>query len=67
MKIQLLENKIQHLQNINKDLKDESKSYFKIIEILTKGKKTIDTPRQTSSKSTKSNIIKTRKNSKINN
>ena len=66
MKIQLLENKIQQLQNINKDLKDESKSYFKIIEILTKGK-TIDTPRQTSSKSTKSNIIKTRKNSKLNN
>ena len=66
MKIQLLENKIQHLQNINKDLKDESKSYFKIIEILTKGK-TIDTPCQTLSKSTKSNIIKTRKNSKINN
>ena len=42
MKIQLLENEIQNLQNINKGFKDESKSYLKINEILAEGK-TIDT------------------------
>ena len=65
-KIQLLENAIQYLQNRNRDLKDESKSYLKVIEILTEGE-TIDTLWQTStSKSAKSSIIKTCKNTKIN-
>ena len=43
MKIQLLENENQNLQNINKGFKDESKSYLKINEVLAEGKN-IDTP-----------------------
>ena len=43
MKIQLLENETQKLQNINKGFKDESKSYLKINEVLAEGK-IIDTP-----------------------
>ena len=43
MKIQLLENEIQNLQNINKGFKDESKNNLKINEVLAEGK-TIDTP-----------------------
>ena len=43
MKIQLLENETQNLQNINKGFKDESKSYLKINEVLAEGK-IIDTP-----------------------
>ena len=43
MKIQLLENETQNLQNINKGFNDESKSYLKINEVLAEGK-IIDTP-----------------------